>query len=995
MKKILPLFITILFAFTFNGWGQIISQYIETNSGTTPKGIEIWNNTGSSLDFVTNNLVIEKGTNGAAPSTDYTLGSGTLAAGSVIVIGTSDLQTITETNGSTFYLKPFTFNGDDALVVKYGGTITDMFGLSGNDPGLAWTGNGVSTADQNIHLKTGITIGDTDGWTDPSGRFEIVNTNPAGANGDEGFGVAPGDDGPNNPGSFSASVSSSSQIDLTFTTNATGDNVVIVYDADGSFSDPSGSPPVVGEAFAGGTLLYNGTTSPQNHSELTPGQTVYYKAWSYDDSDYSTGLTANATPPALIISEVSDPSDVYQARFVELYNAGESTIDFDTDTWYLSRQTNGTETWEDKQLTGSINSNETYVLANNNDNTSDHFYQNYNFMADFNYGGLSGNGDDGYFLYINGDHSSGTLIDAYGVIGEDGTGEIWEYEDDKAIRKNTIINPNTTWTASEWNIINTCLTSRMTPDSHPETVWNGSTSNDWTNELNWDNGLTGSTVNVKIWSDASNFPTITSGTNHCNNITISAGGGLNVHDGTLEIHGDVLLQSDANGSASIVDTITDGAITYSEGGTKTVQRYLVLGKYHYVSSPISSQNYSLFQEGLDSENDFFHYDETTNMWMNLFSASGTMEIGRGYAVQIAGSGGITKEFTGTLNTGNKTYSATYTPEQGGGVNLIGNPYPSDISALPGDDKSFLNKNSIVNTLYFWDEPASYTQQSNDYATYNLSGGTAGGAQSATPDGYISLCQGFFVNVSDAGDILFKNNMRSSHSAHFFKNDKSEIARVWISLTNSENDYNEILIAFPEKATKGVDNQYDGLKFKANQNLAFYSILNNEDYVIQGLPPLDENITIQLGVDVGVQGEHTFKLKDFENFSEGTSIILEDKQQNKSINLFQETEYTVALESGRIDERFLLHFTGPYAIDEISKESGINIYSFNNDVYIHNITNQKIEVSVSVKNILGQEILNKELSFHNTSKISLDVVSGYYFVNIISNKFISTKKVYIK
>jgi adenine deaminase len=40
-------------------------------------------------------------------------------------------------------------------------------------------------------------------------------------------------------------------------------------------------------------------------------------------------------------------------------------------------------------------------------------------MADYNYGGSSGNGDDGYFLYKDGDHSTGTLVDAYGVINED------------------------------------------------------------------------------------------------------------------------------------------------------------------------------------------------------------------------------------------------------------------------------------------------------------------------------------------------------------------------------------------------------------------------------------------------------------------------------------------------------------------------------------------------------------------------------------------------
>ena len=46
MKTINILNISFLFLLISNiSYGQIISQYIETNSGTVPKGIEIWNNT--------------------------------------------------------------------------------------------------------------------------------------------------------------------------------------------------------------------------------------------------------------------------------------------------------------------------------------------------------------------------------------------------------------------------------------------------------------------------------------------------------------------------------------------------------------------------------------------------------------------------------------------------------------------------------------------------------------------------------------------------------------------------------------------------------------------------------------------------------------------------------------------------------------------------------------------------------------------------------------
>ena len=98
------------------------------------------------------------------------------------------------------------------------------------------------------------------------------------------------------PVSFSASAYSSSQIDLEFKTNTYQNNIVIVYDLDGSFSAPSGSPPAVGQAFAGGTLIYNGYGSDYEHKSLTANTQYYYKAWSVDICNvYSTGLTIDET----------------------------------------------------------------------------------------------------------------------------------------------------------------------------------------------------------------------------------------------------------------------------------------------------------------------------------------------------------------------------------------------------------------------------------------------------------------------------------------------------------------------------------------------------------------------------------------------------------------------------------------------------------------------------------------------------------------------------
>ena len=96
--------------------------------------------------------------------------------------------------------------------------------------------------------------------------------------------------------SFTATASGSSQIDLSFAYTGTGDGVVIVWNETGAFSAPSGTVPAVGQAFAGGTLLYKGTASPQSHTGRASCQKVYYKCWTYTDENYSAvGLTADTT----------------------------------------------------------------------------------------------------------------------------------------------------------------------------------------------------------------------------------------------------------------------------------------------------------------------------------------------------------------------------------------------------------------------------------------------------------------------------------------------------------------------------------------------------------------------------------------------------------------------------------------------------------------------------------------------------------------------------
>lgn len=97
------------------------------------------------------------------------------------------------------------------------------------------------------------------------------------------------------PANVNATPISGSQINIAFTPNSFNNNVVLVWNNSGNFTTPAGSPPVIGQPFAGGTLLFNGITSPVNHTGLNPSTNYYYKAFSYNGINYSAGVTTNAT----------------------------------------------------------------------------------------------------------------------------------------------------------------------------------------------------------------------------------------------------------------------------------------------------------------------------------------------------------------------------------------------------------------------------------------------------------------------------------------------------------------------------------------------------------------------------------------------------------------------------------------------------------------------------------------------------------------------------
>ncbi len=161
-------------------------------------------------------------------------------------------------------------------------------------------------------------------------------------------------------------------------------------------------------------------------------------------------LLSTVSASDVFITEIADPQNSSTAgRFVELFNIGTTDIDLSTG-WALQRWTNdNTDPQTAVSLTGIIPAGGFYVICND----AAYFLTTYGFAADQDIGTngpADSNGDDNIALL----DASGTIVDMFGVAGEDGSGTGHEFEDGRAERIGTVTSGVSTWDASEWNIDN-------------------------------------------------------------------------------------------------------------------------------------------------------------------------------------------------------------------------------------------------------------------------------------------------------------------------------------------------------------------------------------------------------------------------------------------------------------------------------------------------------------------------------------------------------------
>lgn len=547
-------------------------------------------------------------------------------------------------------------------------------------------------------------------------------------------------------------------------------------------------------------------------------------------------------------------------------------------------------------------------------------------------------------------------------------------------------------------------------------IWDGNTWNNGT-------GPTSATGNKKVYVYPGNKASINYHSSALS-LKVFTGGKLRIRKNRSVTLTDSLVN---NGLIEIVDkgslVQTNSSQLGGTGNFKVTRKGGVSNKsYQIWSSPVETENittvfpatnlYDIYVFDGHLQKWKYDYASTTpsNSHANspysfttndlITGADGKFDVARGYYAVGKTSGN--RVFSGKVNNGDIQFPIVATslgnqPNwEGDDWNLVGNPYPSAISAASFWQENAISNARINNAIYFWSDDNSYGtgyNQYHDFATWNMAGGTSatGGGSTSIPDGYISSCQGFWVKAINTSNLTFKNNMRVANNNHvFYKTNNSDWRKVWLSLTIDNKNYNQVLVAFNQNGTDGFDPSYDAQKLQGNANLSFGSLLNGDQFAIQTLPELKENQerVVPLSIITKQKGVHVFNIDTLQNM-EKFDVFFEDTEKGKSTNV-KKSPYVIYIDTpGTFDNRFYLRFkkkpadTNSTSIEESIVNANIKWHLDQNDLWIKSDNFTDPISSVRLYDINGRELYSSTFKkFTINHKVQLAQFSqGIYITRV--------------
>ncbi|RKS43448.1 putative secreted protein (Por secretion system target) [Gillisia mitskevichiae] len=467
------------------------------------------------------------------------------------------------------------------------------------------------------------------------------------------------------------------------------------------------------------------------------------------------------------------------------------------------------------------------------------------------------------------------------------------------------------------------------------------------------------------------------------------------------------------------------------------------------TNPITKSDYWIYKFANKLADDY-------DSWQHIGS-TGFLKTGEGHTMKgVSGVGGTAAiklkqnyVYRGKPNNGTITLHIDKEKNY-----LVGNPYPSAIDAneFIYDNLNSVNvvgarnnKNVFDGTLYFWDHFSGAThilrEYIGGYAVLNLTGGapaiatddrinSTAGVSTKSPERYIPVSQGFFVNTGteenisggvpftlDGGEITFKNGQRvfsreSSGNSIFLrpenitKTRKDEVkntgSRIRISFKSPKGYLRQLLVGTNAYATNGFDLGYDAPMIEYNSEDMYWLQAGNF-LVIQGVPDFGKDQILPIGVRIEKAGEFTIKIDTLENINDDHTIYLRDITLD-TIHDIRSKPYLATAEPGEITDRFELIFfkeqaqvpiEEPIIIEDITDLGLLHSY-LENEMMVLNP--QELSISAIYLFDLNGKLLHVFKDTPSEKEIILRVGNfseGIYILKMHTVKEIITRKIIIK
>jgi hypothetical protein len=609
---------------------------------------------------------------------------------------------------------------------------------------------------------------------------------------------------------------------------------------------------------------------------------------------------------------------------------------------------------------------------------------------------------------------SGVAASNLNLAGNVGSVVRWEYANDAAftIGVTPIANTTTTLTSAQMGVFSTIryfravvkngicneANSNIVFVAYSSTTWNGSV---WSNGVPNSsmvaifNGSYNSTGDLNACAVRVNSGTVTFNSNH----SLIVQNDVNVAGGNLIFENNASLVQ-VNNSANV------GNITYKRT-TLPMKKF----DYTYWSTPVNPQTLvGLSPDTLFDK--YFMYSPSIGNWVYVPSFN-IMDIGKGYIVRAPQSFDpliaqpYNATFFGVPNNGTYTTPIQVSTSI---FNLIGNPYPSALSAdLFMSDPA--NVGVVDASIYLWTHNTpitAYQYTSNDYAVYNYMGavGTSSAINSGInpyiPNGRIASGQSFFIKGLSNGTATFRNSMRlvGNNSQFFRTTDENsnysiqdlEKHRIWLDIIENQVNYKQTLIGYCENATNGIDRGFDSTFLPAGNAVNLYSINGEDKLIIQGRTlPFVNTDEIPLGFISANSGDFIIRLYDFDGLFSNQDIYLRDNYLNVVHNL-KESNYSFTSTPGTFENRFVLVYTNATLSNPSNNldENSVIIYKPNDQLIINSgVMTMK---NIKVFDVQGRLILEKDNINSSLTQLNLGEVNQVLLIQIISdNGLIITKK----